>query len=44
LCTASVTELEQTLLDAAGLPQPTEAPRVQFSPGVDVRLGLLRPL
>ena len=44
LCEASATALEETLLDAAGLPQPTEAPRVQFSPGVDVRLGLLRPL
>lgn len=43
-CEASVTELEETLLDAAGLSRPTEAPRVQFSPGVDVRLGLLRPL
>ena len=42
---ATVVELEQSLLEAAGLPEPAEPPRVQFSPGVDdVRLGLLRPL
>ncbi len=45
LCEAAVVELEQSLLEAAGLPEPREEPRVQFSPGVDdVRLGLLRPL
>ena len=42
---AAVVELEQSLLKAAGLPEPAEAPRVTYSPGVDdVRLGLLRPL
>ena len=41
---ADVVELEETLLDAAGLPKPAEPPRVQYSPGVDdVRLGLLQP-
>ena len=44
LCEATVVELEESLLAAAGLPQPAEPPRVQYSPGVDVRLGLLRPL
>jgi uncharacterized protein YqjF (DUF2071 family) len=38
---AAVVELEETLLDAAGLPDPAETPRVQYSDGVDdVRLGL----
>jgi uncharacterized protein len=42
---AAVVELEQSLLEAAGLPQPRDPPRVQFSPGVDdVRLGLPHPL
>jgi uncharacterized protein YqjF (DUF2071 family) len=42
---ATVVELEQSLLEAAGLPEPAEPPRVQYSPGVDdVRLGLLQPL
>jgi uncharacterized protein YqjF (DUF2071 family) len=45
LCDATVVELEEDLLEAAGLPKPVEAPRVQFSPGVDdVRLGVIRPL
>ncbi len=45
LCEATVVELEESLLEAAGLPEPADAPRVQFSPGVDdVRLGVPRPL
>lgn len=44
LCQATVAKLEETLLDAAGLPEPAEPPRVQFSPGVDVRLGAPRPV
>ena len=45
LCEATVVELEESLLEAAGLPKPAEAPRVQYSPGVeDVRLGLVTPL
>jgi uncharacterized protein len=44
LCAARVVELEESLLAAAGLPEPAGVPRVQYSPGVDdVRLGLLRP-
>jgi uncharacterized protein len=41
---ATVVELEQSLLTAAGLPDPDDDPLVQFSPGVDVRLGAPRPL
>lgn len=41
---ATVVELEQSLLTAAGLPDPDDHPLVQFSPGVDVRLGAPRPL
>jgi uncharacterized protein len=36
---ATVVELEQTLLAAAGLSQPADPPLVHYSPGVDVRLG-----
>lgn len=39
LRTATVLELEQSLLGAEGLPRPAGAPLVQYSPGVDVRLG-----
>lgn len=42
LAEATVVHLEQTLLEAAGLPEPTEPPLARFSSGVDVRLGLLR--
>jgi len=41
---AEVVHLEQTLLSANGLPQPAEDPLVQYSPGVDVRLGVPVPL
>ncbi len=39
-----VIDLEQTLLEAGGLPPPTEAPLAQYSPGVSVRLGPPRPV
>ena len=41
---AEVVELEQTLLGAVGLPQPADEPLVQYSPGVEVRLGVPVPL
>jgi uncharacterized protein len=41
---ADVDHLEQTLLGAAGLPEPAEDPLVHYSPGVDVRLGVPVPL
>src|SRR5215212_6452127 len=41
---AEVVELEQTLLGAAGLPEPAGDPLVHYSPGVDVRLGVPVPL
>ena len=41
---AEVVKLEQTLLGAAGLSEPAEDPLVQYSPGVDVRLGVPIPL
>jgi uncharacterized protein YqjF (DUF2071 family) len=41
---AEVVSLEQTLLAAAGLPEPTDGPLVHYSPGVDVRLGAPRPV
>lgn len=41
---AELVELEQTLLAAAGLPEPKDDPLVQYSPGVDVRLGVPVPL
>jgi uncharacterized protein YqjF (DUF2071 family) len=42
LRTASVRRLEQNLLEAAGLPTPTDPPLVHYSPGVDVKLGVPR--
>ena len=42
LRTATVVELEQSLLPAEGLPNPEGAPLVHYSPGVSVRLGLPR--
>ena len=36
---ATLLNLEQSLLAAVGLPEPAGAPLVQYSPGVDVRLG-----
>lgn len=41
---ATVVELEQSLLSSEGLPDPDHDPLVQFSPGVDVRIGVPRPL
>ena len=41
---AEVVELEQSLLGAARLPEPAEDPLVQYSPGVDARLGVPIPL
>ena len=41
---ASLVNLEQTLLTAAGLPEPDDEPLVQYSPGVDVRLGVPHPV
>ena len=41
---AAVVDLQETLLAAAGVPRPGTAPLAQYSPGVDVRLGLLRPV
>jgi uncharacterized protein YqjF (DUF2071 family) len=40
---AELLHLEETLLAAAGLPDPTEEPLVQYSPGVDVRVGVPIP-
>jgi len=39
LAHATVLHLEQTLLAAAGIPEPEGDPVVHFSPGVDVRIG-----
>jgi uncharacterized protein YqjF (DUF2071 family) len=36
---ASVIDLREDLIAAAGLPAPTDEPLVQFSEGVDVRIG-----
>jgi uncharacterized protein YqjF (DUF2071 family) len=45
LCEATIVDLDETLLEAAGLPKPPGPPRAQYSPGVDdVRLGLVTPL
>jgi uncharacterized protein YqjF (DUF2071 family) len=41
---ATVVDLNQSLLAAAGLPEPDEEPRVRYSEGVDARLGPLRRL
>ena len=40
---AELLHLEQTLLEAVGLPEPSEEPLVHYSPGVDVRLGVPMP-
>jgi uncharacterized protein YqjF (DUF2071 family) len=40
---AEIVDLEQSLLSAAGLSEPDRAPLVQYSPGVDVRLGVPHP-
>ena len=37
---ARLVSLEQTLTDTLGLPRPTGAPLVHFSPGVEVQAGL----
>jgi len=39
---AEVTTCEQSLLAAAGLEPPTGDPLAHYSPGVDVRIGVLR--
>ena len=41
---ASVVDLEQSLLTAVGLGDPAGPPLVQYSSGVDVRLGVPHPL
>ena len=41
---AAVVNLDESLLTAVGLPEPDDAPLVQYSPGVDVRLGVPHPL
>jgi uncharacterized protein YqjF (DUF2071 family) len=41
---ASVGHLHETVLDAAGLPPRSDPPLAHFSPGVDIRLGLPRPV
>jgi uncharacterized protein YqjF (DUF2071 family) len=41
---ATARELDDQLVAAAGLPQPTDAPLVHYSPGVDVRIGRPRRL
>jgi uncharacterized protein YqjF (DUF2071 family) len=41
---ATVRYLDDQLVAAAGLPQPTEPPLVHYSPGVDVRIGMPRRL
>ena len=41
---AELMHLEQSLLGAVGLSDPTEDPLVQYSPGVDVRLGVPMPV
>lgn len=39
---AEVTELDDTLVAAAGLPEPEHRMIVRYSPGVDVRIGIPR--
>ncbi len=41
---AELLELDETLVTAAGLPRPSEPPRLLWSPGVDVRVGRPRPV
>ncbi|WP_268904126.1 DUF2071 domain-containing protein [Candidatus Frankia alpina] len=40
---ADLLDVDDHLLTAAGLPQPTGAPLVHYSPGVNVRIGPQRP-
>jgi uncharacterized protein YqjF (DUF2071 family) len=44
LTRARVLELEETLVEAAGLPAPQGRPLVHHSPGVPVRVGAWRPV
>jgi uncharacterized protein YqjF (DUF2071 family) len=44
LCEARLLELDESLLQAAGLPQPAEEALVQFSPGVEVQAGPPTPV
>lgn len=41
---AEVTELRESMVRAAGLPDPAGAPHVLYSPGVDVDVFALRPV
>ena len=41
---ASLRHLDETVLEAAGLPTRSDPPLVHFSPGVGIRLGLPRPV
>jgi uncharacterized protein len=41
---AELTDLRETVVAAAGLPQPAGEPHVLYSPGVDVELSAARPL
>jgi uncharacterized protein YqjF (DUF2071 family) len=41
---AEVVECDESLTQAAGLRPPTEQPIARWSPGVDVRIGLPRPI
>lgn len=41
---AALTVLEEDVVAAAGLASPSGLPRVRYSPGVDVRVGLPRPV
>lgn len=41
---AAAPRLRTDLLEACGLPTPSGAPRVSWSPGVDVRVGAPRPV
>lgn len=44
LADATLVDLREDLVAAAGLPAPDEEPLVHFSPGVDVRIGVPRPV
>ena len=44
LARARLLELDQELVQAAGLPAPEGAPLPHFSPGVDVRIGAWKPV
>lgn len=44
LHTARVVRLEDSLVRTAGLPEPQGAPLAYFAPGVDVRVGLPKPV